>query len=68
MADTATSCRQDSPHFFRREADGSVRLRIRFTPDEAALIEEAAGQTPLMLDIHRSSATARATTSASGLR
>lgn len=42
-----------SPHFFRREADGSVRLRIRFTPEEASLIEEAAGETPLMLYIHR---------------
>ena len=42
-----------SPHFFRRENDGSVRLRIRFTPEEAALIEEAAGDTPLLLYIHR---------------
>lgn len=42
-----------SPHFFKREADGSVRLRIRFTPEEAAQIEEAAGETPLLLYIHR---------------
>lgn len=42
-----------SPHFFKREADGSVRLRIRFTPEEASLIEEAAGETPLLLYIHR---------------
>jgi hypothetical protein len=42
-----------SPHFFKREADGSVRLRIRFTPEEAAAIEEAAGETPLLLYIHR---------------
>lgn len=42
-----------SPHFFKREADGSVRLRIRFTAEEAALIEEAAGETPLLLYIHR---------------
>jgi hypothetical protein len=42
-----------SPHFFRRESDGSVRLRIRFTAEEAALIEEAAGTTPLLLYIHR---------------
>lgn len=42
-----------SPHFFKREADGSVRLRIRFTPEEASLIEEAAGDTPLLLYIHR---------------
>lgn len=42
-----------SPHFFAREPDGSVRLRIRFTAEEASLIEEAAGATPLMLYIHR---------------
>lgn len=42
-----------SPHFFVREPDGSVRLRIRFTSEEASLIEEAAGTTPLMLYIHR---------------
>jgi hypothetical protein len=42
-----------SPHFFKRESDGSVRLRIRFTAEEAALIEEAAGETPLLLYIHR---------------
>jgi hypothetical protein len=41
-----------SPHFFRREPDGSVRLRIRFTGEEAALIEEGAGDTPLLLYIH----------------
>jgi hypothetical protein len=42
-----------SPHFFVREPDGSVRLRIRFTAEEASVIEEAAGATPLMLYIHR---------------
>lgn len=42
-----------SPHFFRRDPDGSVRIRVRFTPEEAALIEEGAGETPLMLYIHR---------------
>lgn len=42
-----------SPHFFKREADGTVRLRIRFTAEEASLIEEAAGETPLLLYIHR---------------
>lgn len=42
-----------NPNFFRREKDGSVRLRIRFSPEEAALIEEAAGETPLLLYIHR---------------
>lgn len=42
-----------SPHFFAREPDGSVRLRIRFSSEEASIIEEAAGSTPLMLYIHR---------------
>lgn len=42
-----------SPHFFRREPDGTVRVRIRFTEEEAAQIEEGAGETPLMLYIHR---------------
>lgn len=42
-----------SPHFFKREPDGSVRLRMRFSAEEAALIEEAAGDTPLLLYIHR---------------
>lgn len=44
---------KQSPHFFAREDDGSVRLRIRFLPDEASLIEEAAGATPLMTWIHQ---------------
>lgn len=42
-----------SAHVFTRQHDGSVRLRIRFTPEEASMIEEAAGQTPLLLYIHR---------------
>lgn len=42
-----------SPHFFRREEDRSVRLRLRLSEEEADLIEEAAGDTPLMLYIHR---------------
>lgn len=42
-----------SPHFFKREPDGSVRLRLRFTEEEASLIEEAAGKTPLLVYIHR---------------
>lgn len=41
-----------SPHFFKREGDGSVRLRMRLSAEEAALIEEAAGETPLMVYIH----------------
>jgi hypothetical protein len=42
-----------NPHFFKRERDGSVRLRIRFSAEEAALIEEAAADTPVLLYIHR---------------
>lgn len=42
-----------SRHFFDREPDGSVRLRIRFDSDEADLIEEAAGDTGLLLWLHR---------------
>jgi hypothetical protein len=53
MTDEQLAGTSKSPHFFEREADGSVRLRIRFTPEEASLIEEAAGSTPLMLYIHR---------------
>lgn len=37
-----------NPHFFRREQDGSVRIRLRLKPEEASLIEEAAGDTPLV--------------------
>lgn len=51
--ESGTPPQRMSPHFFKREADGSVRLRIRFTPEEAAAIEEAAGETPLLLYIHR---------------
>lgn len=45
--------RKQSPAFFRRDNDGSVRLRLRFEPDLASLIEEAAGRTPLMVWIYR---------------
>lgn len=48
----ATS-RQHSKHFLAREDDGSVRLRMRFSSEEASLFEEAAGETPIMLWIHR---------------
>lgn len=43
---------QHSPHFFAREPDGTVRLRVRFDGPEASLIEEAAGDTPLMIWLH----------------
>jgi len=42
-----------SPHFFKRDHDGSVRVRIRLSPEEASLIEEAAGDTPLIPYMHR---------------
>lgn len=45
--------KKQSPHFFSREPDGSVRLRLRFEGDEASLFEEAAGDTPVMLWLHR---------------
>lgn len=47
------NARKHSPHFFAREADGTVRLRIRFEGEEASLFEEAAGDTPLMTWMHR---------------
>ena len=37
-----------NPHFIAREENGSARIRIRFTAEEASLIEEAAGSTPVM--------------------
>lgn len=45
MADKKTQ----SPRFFiRDEGDGTVRLRIRLSPELASLIEEAAGTTDLI--------------------
>lgn len=40
-------------NFLQREPDGSARVRIRFTAEEARLIEEAAGTTPVLLYMHR---------------
>lgn len=37
-----------SPSFFARDPDQSVRVRLRFEPQLASLIEEAAGRTPLL--------------------
>lgn len=34
--------------FLTREADGSARPRIRFSPEQVALFEEAAGDTPVI--------------------
>lgn len=45
--------KKHNPHFFAREADGSVRVRVRFEGEEAALFEEAAGDTPVMIWLHR---------------
>lgn len=45
--------KQHSKHFFHRESDNSVRLRIRFAPEEASLYEEAAGSTPVVEWLHR---------------
>lgn len=45
--------RKHNPNFFAREADGSVRLRVRFDNEEASLFEEAAGDTPVMVWLHR---------------
>lgn len=46
-SDTPTP-KRPSPKFFNRDSDGTVRLRLRFYPQDAALIEEAAGAMPLM--------------------
>lgn len=45
--------RKHSPSFFARSADGTVRLRLRFTNEEASLFEEAAGETPVMVWLHQ---------------
>lgn len=47
------SQKRHSTHFLAREGDGSVRLRMRFSPEEAALFEEAAGDTPIVAYLHR---------------
>lgn len=46
--------RRPSLHFFSRDADGGVRIRLRFGGELASLIEEAAGETPLMTWIYSS--------------
>lgn len=53
-----TATKKHNPHFFAREPDGSVRLRVRFESDEAAMFEEAAGDTPVMAWMHRTLASA----------
>ena len=44
----AANRRSNSASFFKREGDGTVRLRIRFYPEDAALFEEAAGNTAVI--------------------
>lgn len=41
-----------SPYRFERDRDGSVRLRIRFTKEEADTIEAAADGEPLLTWLH----------------
>lgn len=48
----ATSTRR-SPHFLARDASGKVTLRMRFTDEEAALFEEAAGAVPVVDYMHQ---------------
>ncbi len=50
--------RKHNPSFFNRESDGTVRVRIRFENEEASLFEEAAGDTPVMVWLHRTLAAA----------
>lgn len=45
--------RKQSPSFFRRDPDGSARLRLRIRPELASKIEEAAGREPLMSWLYR---------------
>lgn len=42
-----------NPYFFRREKDGTVRVRLRFTAQEAAVIEEGAGEVPVVDYLYR---------------
>ena len=48
-----TTPRQHSPYFFKREDDGSIRLRLKFDNEMASLFEEAAGKTPVMIWLRR---------------
>jgi hypothetical protein len=42
-----------NPNFFRRENDGTVRVRLRFTAEEAAVIEKGAGEVPVIDYLYR---------------
>lgn len=45
---TTQPVRKKPTHFFQRERDGSVRVRMKWSNDEATMIEEAAGDTPVL--------------------
>lgn len=42
-----------TPHFFRRDAHGAAVVRLKFRPAEASLYEEAAGDTPVIVWLHK---------------
>lgn len=42
-----------SPHFLARDVNGKVTIRMRFTDEEAAIFEEAAGKTPVIEWLHQ---------------
>lgn len=39
--------------FLNRQADGTARVRLKFVPKEASLIEEAAGTVPVLTWLHQ---------------
>lgn len=53
MSETPEDKPKFSEHFFRREPNGMVKLRFNLKPEEASLIEEAAGDRPIMLYVHK---------------
>lgn len=53
MSAMPNPAKRNSPNFFRRQADGTVRVRLKWSDDEATLIEEAAGTTPLLAWLHK---------------
>lgn len=50
--------KRQSPSFFSREPDGTVRIRLRFDQEEASLYEEAAGTMPVVDWLHHTLVTA----------
>ena len=53
MTVSANPPKKHNPFFFHREPDGTVRVRLRFTAEEAAQFEEAAGTTPVVTWMHQ---------------